>query len=73
MDIVNFVSGTDQLPANQMVMPDRRDGSSEKFQILAIQKQRGAEPCFLTDKRYSCNEICEWSASCKKLRAVWLR
>lgn len=47
--------------------------TSPKILIHAIQMKRGAEPCYLSDKRYSCNEVCEWSASCQKLRAVWLR
>ena len=39
----------------------------------AIQRQRGKEPCFSTDKRYGCTESCEWRKDCAKLRAVWLR
>lgn len=41
--------------------------------IRMIQKERGDEPCFSTDKRYSCKEQCEWRNDCLKLRAVWLR
>lgn len=41
--------------------------------IRAMQRQRGEEPCFSTDKRYSCAEPCEWRKDCLKLRAVWLR
>ncbi|MBI4938262.1 MAG: hypothetical protein HY846_08615 [Nitrosomonadales bacterium] len=41
--------------------------------IWAIQRQRGQEPCFSTDKRYSCAQQCEWRKDCMKLRAVWLR
>ena len=41
--------------------------------IRAIQRQRGLEPCFSTDKRYSCMKQCEWRKDCMKLRAVWLR
>lgn len=42
-------------------------------EIRAMQRQRGAEPCFCTDKRYSCAEQCEWRKDCLKLRAEWLR
>ena len=41
--------------------------------IRAIQVLRNDEPCFSTDKRYDCTEICEWRQDCRKLRAVWLR
>ena len=41
--------------------------------IRSIQRQRGEEPCFSTDKRYGCAEQCEWRNDCLKLRAVWLR
>ncbi len=41
--------------------------------IRTIQVLRGEEPCFSTDKRFSCTDECEWRQSCRKLRAVWLR
>lgn len=47
--------------------------SSQASSIRAIQRQRGEEPCFSTDKRYNCAEQCEWRKDCTKLRAVWLR
>ncbi len=59
--------------ASQIGMHDFDDYSSQKMLIRAIQKHRGEEPCFLTDKRYGCHEICVWSGSCRQLRAVWLR
>jgi len=59
--------------ASEVGLPKYSGASSPKMLIRAIQMQRGGEPCYLSDKRYSCNEICEWSASCQKLRAVWLR
>lgn len=59
--------------ASVMGLPENRDGSSEKILIRAIQKQRGEEACFLSDERYNCTKVCEWSSRCKKLRAVWLR
>ncbi len=32
------------------------------------------EPCFATDKRYSCREYkCLWRGDCVKLIAAWLR
>lgn len=41
--------------------------------IREIQIQRGEEPCYSTDKRYDCEQQCEWRRDCVKLRAVWLR
>lgn len=59
--------------ASQIGLPQHRHNSSQKLLIRAIQKQRSEEACFSTDKRYTCNEVCEWQESCQKLRAVWLR
>jgi hypothetical protein len=59
--------------ASQAGVPACQDLTSEKRLVRAIQKQRGEEPCYLTDKRYACKERCVWQASCQKLRAVWLR
>jgi hypothetical protein len=53
-------------------MTQQRGSTSEKLLVRAIQRQRGLEPCFATDKRYTCREECEWCASCQKLKAVWL-
>ena len=47
--------------------------SPQPSEIRMIQKQRGWDPCFSTDKRYNCAEQCEWRKDCLKLRAVWLR
>ena len=47
--------------------------SSQASAVRAIQMQRGEEPCFSSDKRYNCEEQCEWRKDCIKLRAVWLR
>jgi len=59
--------------AHQMGLQEYDNSSSRKVLIRAIQKQRGQEQCFLTDKRYTCDEVCEWRENCQKLRAVWLR
>ena len=59
--------------ASQIGLHQHSTITSQKMLIRAIQKQRGEEPCFSTDKRYTCHETCEWCASCQKLRAVWLR
>ena len=40
--------------------------------IRNIQLRRGSEPCFLTEKRYGCREVCEWSQECRKLKAQWM-
>ena len=41
--------------------------------IRTIQLARNEEPCFATDKRHDCAEICEWRRDCRKLMAAWLR
>lgn len=58
---------------SQMGLQEYDNSSSRKVLIHAIQKQRGQEQCFLTDNRYTCDEVCEWRENCQKLRAVWLR
>lgn len=40
--------------------------------IRNIQLRRGSEPCFLTEKRYGCREVCEWGRECRKLKAQWM-
>lgn len=49
------------------------DSMSQRVLIRAIQKHRGEEACYSTDKRYGCVSDCEWKNDCQKLRAVWLR
>ncbi|WP_157662698.1 hypothetical protein [Sulfuriferula sp. AH1] len=45
-----------------------------KGQLIRImQLQYGDEPCFATDKRYTCTELCEWGRECRKLVAQWRR
>lgn len=45
--------------------------SSQTQLIRHIQLLRGGDPCFSTEKRYGCTEICEWSQECRKLKAHW--
>jgi hypothetical protein len=47
--------------------------ASQTVLIRKIQKLRGDEPCFATDKSFDCAEICQWRRECRKLKAVWLR
>lgn len=47
--------------------------SLQPSEIRAMQQQRGEEPCFCTDKRYSCSKQCDLRKDCLRLRAVWLR
>lgn len=46
--------------------------TSQTQLIRNIQLLRGNEPCFSSEKRYVCTEICEWSQECRKLRAQWM-
>lgn len=46
--------------------------TSQTQLIRKIQLLRGKEPCFLSEKRYLCTDICEWSQECRKLRAQWM-
>lgn len=41
--------------------------------VRQIQLFREEEPCFATEKRHDCVEICEWRKDCRKLMAAWLR
>jgi len=59
--------------ACQSGIKDYGQNTSQIMLIRSIQKQRGEEACYSTDKRYACEEDCEWRGSCQKLRAVWLR
>lgn len=61
-----------QLASNFGIRTSATQGSQTEL-IRAIQTLRDDEPCFSTDKRYDCAEICEWRQDCRKLRAVWLR
>ena len=46
--------------------------TSQTQLIRLIQLQCGDEPCFSSEKRYGCSEVCEWSGECRKLKAQWL-
>lgn len=59
--------------ASSMGIKDAESIYSKPMLVRAIQRQRGEEPCFATDRRFSCNNFCGWRADCVKLRAVWLR
>ena len=59
--------------AHEIGLQKYSDNTSQKMLVRAIQKHRGEEVCFLTDKRYGCVSDCEWRNDCQKLRAVWLR
>jgi len=49
---------------------DIENVSSHPMIVRIIQRHRGKEPCFATDKRYLCNKSCEWRADCVKLIAI---
>ena len=66
-------SQTQQETAGRMGFNEYSRHSSQASAVRMIQKQRGEEPCFSTDKRYNCEEQCAWRKDCLKLRAVWLR
>lgn len=53
---------------NRLALPP----ASQLRLIRGIQLRHGKEPCFATEKRYSCDEPCEWSRECRKLRAHWI-
>lgn len=41
--------------------------------IREIQMARDEDPCFGTDMRHDCAEMCEWRRECRKPVAAWLR
>lgn len=46
---------------------------TSKIQLVRnIQLLRGKDPCFSSEKRSGCKEMCEWSQECRKLRAHWM-
>jgi len=59
--------------ADPLGLKESKQHTSQTQLIRAIQQQRGEQPCFATDKRDDCAEICEWRRDCRKLMAVWLR
>lgn len=45
---------------------------TSKIQLIRnIQLLRGKDPCFSSERRYFCTDVCEWSSECRKLRAQW--
>ena len=45
---------------------------TSKIQLIRnIQFLRGKDPCFSSEKRFGCKEMCEWDQECRKLRAQW--
>lgn len=62
-----------QEKANSLGIPGSATSSSQTVLIRSIQKAQGHEPCFATDKRYFCNESCEWRKDCRGLIAAWMR
>lgn len=59
---------------SQQSQPNRTgDYQTTTQQIRSIQIARADEPCFGTNKRYTCTEVCEWSTECRKLVAQWKR
>jgi len=47
---------------------------TERQLTLAIQKARGEDSCFLSDKRTRCADVeCEWRPGCLRLIAEWRR
>ena len=47
--------------------------SPDKELIRVVQQAEGNPPCYLSDKRYNCNEGCKLEDSCQTLTATWLR
>lgn len=45
--------------------------ASQTQVIRFIQLAGGGEPCFSSEKRYACTQVCDWRQECRKLRAQW--
>jgi len=71
------MSGISALQLQQMMgslgFNECAHGASQTQLIRAIQVKRCEEPCFATDKRHDCAQLCEWRRDCRKLMAAWLR
>ena len=59
--------------ANNLGIKSAPQHASEIQLIRSIQRLYDEEPCFATDKRHDCAEMCEWRQDCRKPKAVWLR
>jgi hypothetical protein len=60
--------------AESMEIPDWRYLGTETQLVRAIQKARGHDVCFMTDKRIQCwSAVCDWRSSCFRLIAEWRR
>lgn len=59
--------------ANTHGIMDYPQHTSEIQLIRSIQRLYNEEPCFATDKRHDCAEMCEWRQDCRRPKAVWLR
>jgi len=59
--------------ANTLGIKSQPQHASEIQLIRSIQRLYNEEPCFATDKRHDCAEMCEWRQDCRKPKAVWLR
>jgi hypothetical protein len=53
---------------------NRGDFDKPKAQIIReMQMAHNEDPCFGTDKRHDCAEMCEWRRECREPIAAWLR
>ncbi len=54
----------------ELGMDEFAANTSQTLLIRSVQVIRGSEPCFATDKRHNCVEVCEWSGNCRKVRTM---
>jgi len=60
--------------AHHAGIPNAANLHTKKQLVWAIQRSRGEEACFLSDRRIQCKDSeCEWRFECIRLVAEWRR
>jgi hypothetical protein len=50
----------------------QQTSTGRRWRVLSEQIAAGHEPCFSSDRRYTCGEPdCPWRDECRTLRATW--
>lgn len=48
--------------------------TADRWEIWSLQAEQGIEPCFATERRFTCTDTqCPWRDECLGLQAEWRR
>lgn len=71
------MSSTLNLQMSPMAKPSNHDENNLEIQKIRIIRETqialNTEPCFRSERRHDCAEMCEWRRDCRKLVAIWRR